>query len=672
MKRLFSLLTAVAVLASLLVATPAAAAGGPPVVEVRFNGHPVHFDVEPMVRNGRTLVPFRKIFETVGADVTWDPSTRQVTGTRFGRSVSLTIDSATASVNGSPVVLDVAPTIAGGRTMVPLRFISEALGLEVTYDASTRIANIIDRNWPKRGGTVSFASWSPPEERFNPIMYQSVYDGYVISPIFDGLFYLDDNGFTSRPSLAQWWEISDDGLTYTFHLRKGVRFHDGEPFTAEDVRYTFEAIMHPDYQGGGNIGYDNLVGYEEFHSGNAPHVSGIQVLDPYTIRFTLKQVYAPFWYSLGVGILPKHLYCPESDYSQCSVAIKDLSTARDPFRLNPIGTGAFKWSSFLSGQFYLLEANDDYFLGRPYIDKLLIKVLPQATSTAQLETGNVDVGLITRRDIPTVQKMANVRVVEQPGMSVQTLGMRATMEPFNDVRVRRAVGYAIDRQALVNDLNGGHATMMYAPIHPAMWAYTEDLEQYRFNPEKAKQLLEEAGWKLSSDGIRYKDGKPLRVELFYPSGNPVREQSAPVIQRWLQTVGFDVQLTKVDFPTLLDKVITSRTAAAWLIGWVWGNPDPDPSSQFMKKYIGPDQNNYWEWWTPRSEELLEAGLRTTDIEKRAAIYREWSKLYMDELPAIMLYGPNDMFGVSKRLKNFRPLPTSGGEIWNVWEWWLDG
>lgn len=670
LKRLFGVAVILAVLASLLVAAPVAA-GGPPVVEVRFNGHPVLFDVDPVIRNGRTLVPFRKIFETVGAEVGWDQATRTVTGTRFGKTVKLTIDSTTAAVNGSPATLEVAPTIVGGRTMVPLRFISEALGLQVEYDAASRIANIIDNNWPKRGGTVSFASWSAPEEKFNPLFSSSVYDGYVWVPMFDGLFYLDDQGFTSRPALAQWWEISPDGLNYIFHLRRGVRFHDGEPLTAEDVRFTFEVVTHPDYQGPSNIGYDSLVGYDEYHSGKAEHISGIKVLDPYTIQFTLKETYAPFWYSLGLPILPKHLYCPESSMNACSVPVKDMSTARDPFRLNPIGTGPFKWSSYLSGQFYLLEANDDYYLGRPYIDRFLVKVLDQSTSTAQLETGAVDLGMLTRNDIKSIQKAANVRVIEYPSLVVQTLGMRATMAPFDDVKVRQAVNWAIDKQALVNDLLEGHGSMMYAPIHPMMWAYTEDLQKYGYNPEKAKQLLEEAGWKLGSGGVRYKNGQPLKVELLYPSGNPVRMASAPVIQNWLKAVGFDVQLSRVDFPTLLDKVITSRTAQAWLIGWVWGNPDPDPSSQFMKKYIGPDNNNYWEWWTPRSEELLAAGLRTTDIEKRTQIYQEWSRLYMEEGPAVMLYSPNDIYGVNKRVHNFRPLPIAMGELWNIWEWWVE-
>lgn len=671
MKRLFSVAVILAVLASLLVAVPAAAADGPPVIDVRFNSKPVLFDVDPIIQNGRTLVPFRRIFETVGAEVNWDANTRTVTGARSGRTVKLTIDSTTASVNGSAATLEVAPTIIGGRTMVPLRFISESLGLEVTYDAATKVANIIDANWPKRGGTVSFASWSAPEEKFNPWISDSIYDGYVYVPIFDSLFYLDDQGFNSRPGLAEWWETSADGKTYTFHLRRGVRWHDGEPFTAEDVWYTFHIAPHPEYQAQGNIGFDSLVGYEDYHAGRAKGISGIKIIDPYTISFTLAQTYAPFWYSLSTGIMPKHLYCPENDMIACSVPVKDLGTAKDPFRLNPVGTGPFKWSSYLSGQFYLLEANEDHYFGKPYIDRFLVKVLDQSTSTAQLETGAADLGVLQQRDIPSVQKMPNLSIIEYPDLGAQTLGMRVTMEPFTDKRVRQAVNYAIDKQALVNDLLGGHASLMYAPIHPMMWAYTEDLEKYQFNPEKAKQILDEAGWKLGPDGVRYKDGKPLQVEMLYPSGNPVRMASAPVIQNWLKAVGFDLQLSKVDFPTLLDKVIDSRTAAMWLIGWGWSNPEPDPSSQYAKQYIGPSNGNYWEWWTPRSEELLEAGLRTADIEKRTQIYHEWSRHYMEELPTLMLYSQNVIYGVNKRVHNYRPIPLAMGEVWNIWEWYVD-
>lgn len=374
MKRVVSLAVVLAVLASLLLAAPAAA-NTPPNVEVLFNGHPVLSDVEPQIVNGRTFLPFRALFEKVGATVGFDAATRTVTANRFGKEIRLTIGSTTAYVDGRAVALDAAPFIHEGRTMVPVRFVGEALGMQVTWDGESRTVNVIDSSWPRRGGTVSFASWSPPEEKFNPIMSQSLYDAYVYSPIFDGLFYLDNLGFNPRPALARWWEISPDGLTYTFYLRQNVRWHDGEPFTAEDVRYTFEAIMHPDYTGPANIGFDSLVGYEEFHSGQAAHVSGIETPDPYTVRFRLKQTYAPFFYSLGIGILPKHLYCPEGEFSQCSVQVKDIGTARDPYRLAPIGTGPFKWSSYQSGQFYMLDANEDYYLGRPYIDHFLIKVL---------------------------------------------------------------------------------------------------------------------------------------------------------------------------------------------------------------------------------------------------------------------------------------------------------
>lgn len=278
--------------------------------------------------------------------------------------------------------------------------------------------------------------------------------------------------------------------------------------------------------------------------------------------------------------------------------------------------------------------------------------------------------LRSRTDAASAAKLPHVRVHTQPSMSVQTLGMRVTMEPFTDKRVRQAVNYAIDKKALVRDLLQGYGSVVYEPIHPMMWAYTEDVEHYDYNPERAKALLEEAGWQLGSEGVRYKDGKPLKVELLYPAGNPVREASAPIIQQWLKQVGFDVTLTKVDFPTLLDRVITSRTAQAWLIGWIWGNPDPDPSGQFSKKYIGPDGNNYWEWWTPRSEELLEAGLRTTDVEQRKQIYKEWVREYADQMPVIMLYSQNDILGVNRRLQNFNPTPLTAGELWNIWEWWV--
>ncbi len=668
MNRLVNLAVTLAVLASLLVAAPAAAAGRP-VVDVRFNGHPVLFDVEPQVVNGRSLVPFRKILEAMGAEVAYDASTQEITATRSGRTVKLTIDSTTAYVDGNAVSLEVAPVLMAGRTLVPMRFLSEALGVRVDWDGDTRVANLVDNEWPKRGGTVHQAMWSEPEEKFNPIISQSYYDSLINNLVFDSLFFLDDQ-WQPRPSMATHWDISDDNKIFTFYLRPGIKWHDGTEFTAEDVRYTFEMLTHPDYKGPGNIGYDSLVGYDEFHAGQTAHLSGIEVLDKYTVRFTLNKVHAPFLYSVGyTGMIARHLYCPEDSYSACTVPVADLGTDRDPHRTHPIGTGPYKWSKGVTSQYYELDAYDGYHLGRPYVDRLIWKVLAQETAVMHLGTGTVDVADVDRTELAVAESMDNITITEYPDLVWQYLGFNVLKEPFNDSEVRKAVAWAIDREAIVNDLIQGHASVLYTPIHPLQWAYAENVEKYPYSPEKASSLLQAAGWQLGSDGVRVKDGQRLSLELLYPSGNAVRMNTAPLIAQQLKAVGFDVTLSKLDFPTLLTK-IGGNEHQAFLLAWKINSPDPNQLDVFGKDQIGPDLNNMYNWWTAISEDLLHKGVETLDVEERMTIYEAWQQHVMnEELPVLPLYAPNRILGVNKRLHNYRPTPIS--ELWNSWEWWVE-
>lgn len=661
LKRIAALAVVLAVLLSLM-AVPAAAA--PPLLEVRVNNHPVMFDAEPIIVNDRSLVPFRAIFEALGARVEWEARSRTVTATRQGTTVVLQIDNPTAYVNGAAVsVLDgVVPIIHQGRTMVPLRFISESLGLDVKWDAAQRIANVVDDRWPARGGTLQSAMWSAPDGKFNPIIQSDLYTSFVTDQVFFGLFYLDDK-FTPRPGMAKYWDVSADNRTFTFYLRDGLRFHDGVPLTAEDVRFTFEAIMHPDYKGPRNVGFEVVDGYDAYREGRSDHVSGIKVIDSKTISFTLTEPSAPFFTdNLGYGIVPRHLYR--------DVPIADWGLpGTDPNLARPIGSGPFKWSSSAPGQFYILEAFDDFALGRPYIDRIIWKVLAQSTALAQLEVSAIDFADIDIRDLDTVAKMPHMQVIETPQLGYQYLGFNTRMAPFDDVRMRQAVAYAVDTEALVNDLLDGHGAQLFAPIHPLTWAYTEDgLNRYDYNPQKAGEILDSLGWTMGPGGVRTKDGKRLEVELIYPSGNQVRERSAPVIQAWLKAVGMDVTLTKLEFASLLDRILFKHNHQMALVGFSL-SVDPDPMPLYGQNAIGDGQFNFAQWTTPLSEELMLKGQRTLDIEQRREHYVQWQKHYAEEIPNYLLYTQNNIWGINKRVKNIKASPAQ--LLWNSWEQWLE-
>lgn len=656
------LLLAVQVLGPAGVA--AAAAERP--ISVTFNGHPVWFDVQPQIVNGRTLVPFRAIFQDMGATVSYDQGTQKVTATRGGTTIELTIGSATAYVDGSARTLDVPPEIRDGRTLVPVRFISEAVGARVDWDDANRRVVITDPDWPRRGGSVALAMWSAPEGKYNAITYTAYYDGLINNLIYDGLYRLDDK-LSPQPNLATHWETSADNRTYTFYLRRDVKWHDGTPFTARDVEFTFRSIMHKDYVGTlyGSI-FDGVLGAKDYHDGKASEVAGLKVIDDYTVSITTEKPNAPFFLNaLGNGVIPRHVWekIPPADWNK---AIHSQ---------NPVGTGPFKFNRYVTDQFVYLTAYDGYHDGRPYIDEIVYKILAQETALAQLQAGSLDVADVQVTDIATAQADPKLEVVEFPNLVYQYMGMNTRREPFDDKRVRQAASHAIDKQAIINDLLQGHAGSLYAPIHPLTWAYSDDVPRFEYDPARAKALLDEAGWREGTGGVRVKDGKPLSVKLYYPSGNRVRELSAPVIQAYLKAVGFDVEIERQDFATLVPRIYKDADFQAYLMGWSL-NPEPDPSGVFSRAQL-PDGkaelNNSVGWAPDESEALLRQGMETLDQNQRVEIYARWQKLIAEEQPYVWLYAPNQIWGFNTRLKNFQPRPDapSDGNIWNSIKWYVE-
>lgn len=667
MRRLAVLALVSALCLTVFAATPISAktvvGGG---VNVTFNGHPVLSDVPAQIISGRTMLPFRAIFEALGATVSYDPDTQTVSGVRGSTTVQMQIGNMTATVNNSPLSMDVAPVIVNSRTLVPVRFVAQSLpGVTVDWDPNTQTAKVGDPNYPHRGGAYSIAIWSAPDNVMTPLVGSSFYDQQIVSMLFDGLF-LFDNHLSPIPALASSWEVSDDNLTYTFHLRPGTTWHDGAPFTADDVKFTYEAIMNPAYLGPLNSGYDALVGYDAYHNGKASEVTGIKVIDANTVSFTLQTVNASFFIAnLGTGIVPKHLLN--------NVKISDWGTSNDPYAQHPIGTGAYMWSSAALNQYYILERNPNYFLGAPYLDRVIWKVLPQDESIAYLGSGEVDMAEIQDfNSLPTLQGYSNVKVSIYPNVTYQ--GVWFNNRPnnlFSDKSLRQAVAYSIDRMAIINGLLKGNGTPMYTTIHPLQWAYSDDEAHYDLNPDKARALLDADGWVLGSDGVRVKNGQRLHISIRYPTGNKVRMAYAPMIKKWLQDVGFEVELKKTDFTTLLNAFQQTFDFDIVLVGQILGNPDPDQLPAWSKDQVGPGQGNNAGWVNDTSEQLLKAAVATNDQEQRKAKYVEWQKLYGEEMPSYMIYANNEVYATSSRMHNFKPAPLVSGHIWNCWEWWVD-
>lgn len=343
---------------------------------------------------------------------------------------------------------------------------------------------------------VVIAIWSEPQGLFNDNLAGSTYDVYSYAPVFAGLMRFDpDHDYRLVPELAESMEISADNREITFTLRDDIYFHDGEKVTAEDVKWTFEWMCHPDYTGVRASMWSLIEGFTEFNSGAADELSGIEIVNERTIKFCLSKVDAPSLTNIAVwSISPKHVF-EETE-------IADLEY--HPAISAPIGAGPYKFVRYEAGQFTELEAYENFHRGKPDLERIIVKVAAADVAKAELITGQTDIARVQPNtgDLALLERNG-LRIYEMPANSYQYMGMNLHHPILSDVRVRRAITYALDRWAMVEDLFDGMAIVQTSHMSSVSWAYDPSIKPLPFDQEKAAQLLDEAGWKLGEDGFRY-------------------------------------------------------------------------------------------------------------------------------------------------------------------------
>ena len=512
------------------------------------------------------------------------------------------------------------------------------------------------------GGQVVLAVWSAPEGVFNSNLAESQYDQWCIEPMFDGLLKASTD-LVLGANLAEDWSISDDGLTFYYKLRDDVKFHDGVKLTTADVAFTFKWMMHKDYTG---VRYDNwqfIQGAEEYRAGTADDVPGIEVINDREINIHFTQVDAPAFYTLSTwDISPYHVFK--------DTAIGELEN--HPAITQPIGTGPFKFSNWVEDQYVEMVRNPDYHGDVAKLEKLILKVANQDVAQLELLTGNVDIAWVMPNAddwemYEGTQGMAIELAIEEfPQNGYQYMSLNMTRDIFKDQAVRLAATYGINRERMVDGLLDGMGIIQVVPVASVSWAYATHLNPYPFDPTKAVQILEDAGYTKGGDGVWAKDGLRLEFELTYPTGNPVREDSALLIKEDLEAIGFKVNLKLVDFNTLSDQCMSGdRNFDAYLLGWGLGE-DPDGSNIWH-----PDSTwNTPGFYHPDNLRLLLEGREVVPIEERRPIYVEWQELLYKEAPYVWLYSPNDAFVYNSSLKEFKPNPF--GLYWDVEYWHWEG
>jgi peptide/nickel transport system substrate-binding protein len=438
---------------------------------------------------------------------------------------------------------------------------------------------------------------------------------------------------------------ADGGMDVTWRLRRDVKWHDGVPFTSADVKFTVDAINSPNYNPESTDGFDRI--------------SSVDTPDPLTAIVHYKEIYAPFDIQFIRGTLPKHL-----------LAGRDIDRAQD-YNRNPLGTGPYRVAEWRAGEYILLERVAHYWRGDayPHIKRLLFKFIPNTnTRINQLESGEVHVvALVPWDKYREIAAVPSIVVHRTPGNAYEhvTLNERH-FPPFADVRVRRALVQALDRERFTATILDGLAPVAHGPIQPVSWAYTDRVTRYPFNPARAGALLDDAGWVAGPGGIRQRDGRPLSFTLITQAGYAVRENVAQAIERQLRDVGVDVKVELHDGTALSAIWFEGRFDA--MLHW-WQMPsDPELTTFFAADRTPPAGRNINFFRDEELTRVLYASDRTVDRAERTRLLHRAQAIVADAAPEIPLYTVTRLDAVPARLEHFKGNPTNTGIFWNVHEW----
>jgi peptide/nickel transport system substrate-binding protein len=521
---------------------------------------------------------------------------------------------------------------------------------------------------PKDGGTLTMANFSDIVT-LNPIYINDVPSQDAASFIFATLCNYDPSGNLVADDwslAAEVPQVSADGKTYTVKLKDNAKWTDGQPVTADDVVFTINAIRNKAYNSPGISNFDK--------------VKDVKKVDDHTVQVTLKQVYAPFIYYLGLlQPLPAHV-------------LKDVKPAdlqKDPFGTVPektVSDGPWQWKEWKQKDHLTFEVNPNYWGPKPHIQTIVYKIYAdQNTEVQALIKGDVDfLSGVPVTQLPVVQSKSNLNTIVQPGPYYEYVAFNfkdsnfpGNWSPFHGEKTRQAIAYAIDRDGIMKNVLKGTAKPLSTPFLPGSWADPGDAAtRYDYNPDKAKQLLAEDGWKPGPDGILVKDGHRFSFELQYNAGNKRREQVAAIIQQNLKAVGIEVKPRALDFSSWIAQNINPGKFQAVLLGWQFSTPDPDNESSFSSKYFPPNGQNMGWYKNTELDKLWVDGYSTTDQAKRKEVYNKIAQIISTDLPYVFLYQYGQPLAASKKVhwapEDAPKLSLPGwGYFYHIEKWWVD-
>ncbi len=470
------------------------------------------------------------------------------------------------------------------------------------------------------GGTLTVAQRQDPGN-WDPVDTFLVAWSSAGGSIFDGLVRRDEN-LKLQPGLAASWEVLEDGMRLRFHLREDVKFHDGEPFNADSVKYTFDRLL----------GDEGAKGPQR---SNYTSIKSVDVVDEKTVDFVMNEsdpVMLTKLSGYGAMIVPPK-YIEEK--------------GQENFNMHPVGTGPFKFESYVQGEKLVLDANPDYFDGAPKLDHLIYRFIREdATRLAELQSGGVDVlHNIAASAIPTVEASNNAKIVSVPGPTIYSVQFRITDAITSDVRVRQALNMAVDKQALIDAFLGGRGSTIASLQGKLSFGYDPDLKDYPFDPDGAKALLKEAG---------VAPGTKMTID--YRANNSTFAEVVQAMSGFFTNVGLDVGVKPIEDAVFLNEIVPQgRTDEMFQFSWGGWTFDFD-NTAYLVYHSGEKWNPYGT--SPEMDALLEKQRKSSDPAERETILKQVSKLAHDQAYHIPLYNEDQVYAVSNRVQGFVPAPDT--------------
>jgi len=447
----------------------------------------------------------------------------------------------------------------------------------------------------------------------DPALCVDIHAVTVIQQVFDGLVQFDKD-LNVIPAIAKSWKISPDGLTYTFYLREGVKFHSGREVTSEDFIYSFTRIIDPKTKSPGANFLERVVGFKEFQAGSAAHVKGFRSIGKYIFEIKLSEPYSPLLSILGMNkfkVLPK----------------EEVEKSVINFGKSPVGTGPFRFISMKEGEEILLEANPDYFEGTPSLDRIIFKIFhgaPREEILHSFKNGELEDSFIPFKDVEEMIKSKKYIFIQKPMLSLRFYGLNTKIEPLKSEKVRKAINFAVPKEEVGKVILKGMAHLTDRIIPLGMPGYTPGKVSFGYQPQKARELLREAG---------YPEGKGLPpLEFWSAAKAELAVKELEMVKSSLFQIGIDLNIQYETRWPKFQEILSSKKAPMFMYAWYADFPDPDNFLGIL--FHSKSKYNYMAYHNPEVDRLLDQARTERDYLKRMEMYRKIEEIVLEDAPIV--------------------------------------